>query len=40
MIRTLFLFIVSLNGDGARGYVAVWTVKDGVYNERFVTHGF
>lgn len=34
------LYIHSLNSDGAGGYAVIWKIENGVYKERFVTHGF
>jgi hypothetical protein len=34
------LYIYATNGDGAGGYAIIWKIQNGVYNERFVMHGF
>ncbi len=34
------LYLSSLNGDGAGGYLVLWIFKNGVYEDRLVTHGF
>lgn len=38
--KTNTIYIVALNGDGAGGYLVGWTIKNGEYKERLVTHGF
>jgi hypothetical protein len=38
--KTNTIFIHSINSDGAGGYCVIWKIVDGVYTERFVTHGF
>lgn len=37
---TQILYIVSLNSDGAGGYLAAWKIKNGKYIDRLVVHGF
>jgi hypothetical protein len=34
------LYIQSMNGDGAGGYVVIWRIEKGVYKDRYITHGF
>lgn len=34
------LYLHSLNSDGAGGYAVIWKIENGIYKERFVTHGF
>lgn len=38
--QTNTLYITTMNGDGAGGYVVAWSIQNGVYKERLVTHGF
>jgi len=34
------LYITSMNGDGAGGYVVLWLFQKGIFEERLVLHGF
>lgn len=34
------LYLAALNGDGAGGYAVLWVFKNGIYEDRLVTHGF
>lgn len=34
------LYLSALNGDGAGGYVVLWVFKNGIYEDRLITHGF
>lgn len=36
--RTLYL--TSMNGDGAGGYVVLWLFRNGIFEDRLVTSGF
>lgn len=38
--KTDTLYITTMNGDGAGGYVVAWSIEKGKYKERLVTHGF
>ncbi len=35
-----YLYITSLNGDGAGGYVVLWLFKNRIFEERLILHGF
>ncbi|MBO9632462.1 MAG: hypothetical protein J7578_05045 [Chitinophagaceae bacterium] len=34
------LFLQSMNGDGAGGYLVIWRFVKGEYKDRFIAHGF
>jgi len=34
------LYIQSMNGDGAYGYVVAWKIEKGIYKERLIIYGF
>lgn len=34
------LYLSTLNGDGAGGYVVLWVFKNGIYEDRLITNGF
>lgn len=34
------LYISTLNSDGAGGYVVLWLFRNGIFEDRLVTHGF
>ena len=38
--KTDILYITTMNGDGAGGCLVAWSIENGKYKERLVTHGF
>lgn len=38
--KTDTLYITALNSDGAGGYVVLWLFRNGIFEDRLVTHGF
>ncbi len=39
-IKDDILYVTTMNGDGAGGYVVLWVVEKGVYKKRYVYFGF